>query len=347
MVDLMRGHGAQFESIDGRTVAVSYGNVQAECNALRAGAGVTDLSHTTRVMHTGPDALDLLQRLTTNDLGGLVVGEAATTVLTSEIGRVIDLFQVVRLELDRLTLISDSFDAEPLVENIDKYTILEDAVLEDVSSATARIRLRGPQARLVVGEVTEADISPVDSGEVQLVPALGEGAMLLKGNPLVRDGYELVLPVDSAEEAWEAAVSAGAVPVGHYAVGHARIKAGVPASEAELNDRVNPLEAGLDEFVSFTKGCYVGQEVIARLDTYDKVQRRLVRLDAPEGTVPGDSLESGTRTAGWVSSVSGLPENGRAAALGFVRKAFVEPGTVLSAGSGEVTVVDVPSPVAR
>ena len=343
----MRKHGAQFASINGKTVAVSYGDVQAECDALRAGAGVADLSHTTRVLHTGRDALDLLNRLTTNHLGGLDAGEVATTVLTSEIGRVIDLFQVVRLEPDRLMLISDSFDPEPLVENIDKYTILEDAVLEDVSSQTARIGIRGPEARVVAGAVAGTDISLVDSGGVQPVPVLGEGAILLRGNPLVRDGYDLVVPVDAAGQVWGATVNAGAVPVGHFALEHARIKGGVPAPGTELNDRVNPLEAGLEEFVSFTKGCYVGQEVIARLDTYDKVQRRLVRLDAPEGTAPGEPLSSGTRTAGWVTSVSGLPDNGRAAALGYVRRAFLEPGTVLSSENGEVTVVDVPAQGAR
>ena len=346
-MDLMRASGAQFKSISGNTVAVAYGDVRAECNALRAGAGVTDLSHTTCVLHTGRDVLDLLNRLTTNDLGGLDAGKVATTVLTSEIGRVIDLFQVARLEPDRLMLISDSFDPGPLVKNIDKYTILEDAVLEDVSSATARICIRGPEARAVASEVTGIDPTTVDAGGLQSVPVLGEGAMLLKGNPLVRDGYDLVMPVNGAAETWEAAVNAGAVPVGHHALEHARITAGVPAPGAELNDRVNPLEAGLEEFVSFTKGCYVGQEVIARLDTYDKVQRRLVRLDAPDGTAPGESLTSGTRTAGWVTSVSSLTDNGRVAALGYVRRAFLEPGTALSAESGEVTVVDVPSPVAR
>ena len=105
----------------------------------------------------------------------------------------------------------------------------------------------------------------------------------------------------------------GAVPIGHCALEHARIEAAFRRPGAELNDRVNPLEAGLEEFVSFTKGCYVGQEVIARLDTYDKVQRRLVRLDAPDGTAPGESLTSGTRTAGWVTSVSSLTDNGRVA----------------------------------
>ena len=151
LMDLVRERGAQFESINGRTVAVSYGDVLAECAALRDGAGVIDLSHTTRVLHTGRDALDLLNRLTTNDLGGLGVGEVATTVLTSEIGRVIDLFQVVRLGSDQLLLTSDSFDPEPMIENIDKYTILEDAVLEGALMDGTRLPDRLPETLQMAG----------------------------------------------------------------------------------------------------------------------------------------------------------------------------------------------------
>lgn len=343
----LRDSGVEYEAIGGKPVAVSFGDVRAEYETLGNRAAVVDLSHTTRVMHTGRDALDLLNRLTTNDLGGLHVAEVATTVLTSEIGRVIDVFQVVCLRPGRLMLISESIDSKPLIENIDKYTILEDADLEDVSSQIARVGIRGPQARAVAGEITEADVSSVDAGEVRYVPAFGDGAILLKGNPLVPDGYDVLIPAEAAGQVWEAAVNAGAVPVGHHALEHARIEVGIPGAGTELNDRVNPLEAGLEEFVSFTKGCYVGQEVIARLDTYDKVQRRLIRLDAPEGVESGELLESGTRSAGWVSSVSRLPSNGRAAALGYVRKAFLKPGTVLRAGSREVTVVETASPGAH
>ena len=169
--------------------------------------------------------------------------------------------------------------------------------------------------------------------------------MLFKGNPFIREGYDLVFPAGAARQLWETALNAGAAPVGHHALEHARIKAGLPAPGAELTDRVNPLEAGLDEFVSFTKGCYVGQEVIARLDTYDKVQRRLVGLEVPEGAEPGETLNSGRRTAGWVTSVSTMTNKGRSAALGYVRRAFIEPGTVLGASSGEVNVVETPSTV--
>ena len=347
MMSPLRGRGARYETVSGKPVAVSYGDVRAEYEALGTGAAVTDLGHTTRVLHTGRDALDLLNRLTTNDLGGLAAGGVATTVLTSEIGRVIDVVQVVCLTNDRLMLISESSDPDPLMENIEKYTILEDALLEDVSSGTARIGIRGPAAHVVTSKITEANMPAIDSGGVESVPVLGEGTLLLKGNPFIHDGYDLVLPVNAAEAVWKAAIDAGAVPVGHYALEHARIEAGVPAPGTELNDRVNPLEAGLDEFVSFTKGCYVGQEVIARLDTYDKVQRRLVGLDVPEGTEPGENLKSGKRTAGWVTSVSTMSTRGRSAALGYVRRAFIEPGTTLDASLGEVTVVQSPSPAFR
>ena len=344
-MDLLRGCGAKYEPVNGKPVAVSYGDVHAEYETLGAGAAVVDLGHTTRVLHTGRDALDLLNRLTTNDLGGLSAGDVSTTVLTSEIGRVIDVFQVVCLAEDRLMLISESNEPGPLIKNIDKYTILEDAVLEDMSSGTARIGIRGPLARAVMGEITGIDMSAIDSGGSQSVPLLGEGTILLNGNLFIREGYDLVFPAGAARQLWETALNAGAAPVGHHALEHGRIKAGLPAPGTELTDRVNPLEAGLDEIVSFTKGCYVGQEVIARLDTYDKVQRRLVGLDVPEGAEPGETLNSGRRTAGWVTSVSTMTNKGRSAALGYVRRAFIEPGTVLGASSGEVNVVETPSTI--
>ena len=184
LMDLLRGCGAVYEPVNGKPVAVSYGDVRAEHEVLGTGAAVADLGHTTRVLHKGGDALDLLNRLTTNDLGGLAAGGVSTTVLTSEIGRVIDVLQVVCLATDQLMLISESNEPGPLIENIEKYTILEDAVLEDVSSGTARIGIRGPLARAVTAEITGTDMSAVDSGGVQPVPILGEGVMLLKWQPV-------------------------------------------------------------------------------------------------------------------------------------------------------------------
>ena len=168
--------------------------------------------------------------------------------------RVIDVFQVVCLAEDRLLLITESTDPGPLIENIEKYTILEYAVLEDVSSVTARIGIRGPLARAVTAEITGTDMSTVNSGGAQSVPVLGEGVMLLRGNPFICEGYDLVFPAGAARQLWETAINAGAAPVGHHALEHARIKAGLPAPGAELTDRVNPLEAGWTSLSASQRG---------------------------------------------------------------------------------------------
>ena len=116
-----------------------------------------------------------------------------------------------------------------------------------------------------------------------------------------------------------------------------RIAAGVPVYGKELGEEVNPLEAGLWDAVSFTKGCYVGQEVVARLNTYEKVKRYLAKLSFEDGPLPeaGTSLTVEGKDAGKLTSVSPVAESGRRAALGYVRKKYAEPGAILIAETGD------------
>ncbi len=312
--------------------------------ALKQGVAILDLSPSTRLEHKGPDALDLLNRLTTNDLSNLTPGRAAATVLTSEIGRVIDLFMVVCLQPNRLLLISDSQNPDPLVENIRKYTIVEDAVLNDVSDSTARLAIRGPEAPRTIHALTAIDPLKVTPGEIVSLPQLPEDAFLIQiqGQPAMQTGYEILLPIEHKQSIWNAALAAGAVPASPQDSEAVRIELGVPAPGTELTSRVNPLEAGLERLISFTKGCYVGQEVIARLDTYDKVQRRLVGLTAPDRVKPGDALTADGRDVGWITSAAHVPHTSRTIALGYVRRRYAEPGTTLNANSAQATVVPLP-----
>jgi folate-binding protein YgfZ len=128
---------------------------------------------------------------------------------------------------------------------------------------------------------------------------------------------------------------------GDHAFHTARVMRGVPSPGNELSDRVNPLEAGLGRFISFTKGCYIGQEVIARLDSYDKLQRRLVRLAAYGDLRPGDTLTVKGKKAGEVTSVAALSTTRERIALGFVRRGSWEPGTELECGDVKVTVKEL------
>ena len=174
--------------------------------------------------------------------------------------------------------------------------------------------------------------------------------ILRASNPSL-DSYEvLVDDTKRAVDVWDALVAAGAIPVGEEPFNVFRVERGLPSPVSELSDRVNPLEAGLEPYVSFTKGCYMGQEVIARLDTYDKLQRRLVGLLGPgdpgseAGThlKPGSPLRTGDRVVGQVTSAVTSPALGRAIALAYIRKGHTEPGTTLESDQGPVEVVGLP-----
>ena len=153
--------------------------------------------------------------------------------------------------------------------------------------------------------------------------------------------FNVIAPSGSVEEMYSALVGAGMREMDAEDYEVFRVGAGVPVYGAELGEEVNPLEAGLWEAVSFTKGCYVGQEVVARLNTYEKVKRYLSKLSVKEGEMPepGARLTVDGKDAGKITSVAPVGVSGRRAALGYVRKKYAEPGSKLVAESGEGQVV--------
>jgi folate-binding protein YgfZ len=316
---------------DGVSV-LHFGDPQAEFDASCA---VVSRVMASRISHIGPDALDLLHRISTNDLNSLAPGRAAMTVLTSERGRVIDVLNVAFVEDGRLLLLSESAEAAPAMKWIDKFTILEDAELRDVSGELAQFALIGPSSPAVAAKVCG---KAVQAGEVVAVDASGAGAVLVSSSWADLPRVDMVVPSDRAGQMWESLRAAGAVPAGEIAFTAARIARGIPISGAELTEDSNPLEAGLKPIVDFAKGCYIGQEVVARLDTYDKLQRRLVILESGELLVAGTELADDGKRAGFVTSVSAIPVHGVYHALGYARRGSWDDGTVLQAGGVEVTV---------
>ena len=288
-------------------------------------------------LHTGPDALDLLHRITTNSLLDLEPGTAKRTVLTSEIGRVIDVVWVVMLKSDELLVISDSADYVETQRGILKYTIIEEACLHDLTNSHGRVTLLGDEAAGILGEAGFHINDGPDADVIGTVMMLGDGVTALKSDVLGVATWEIV----GAQERISAVVSeltTRDVPRLPTELLHSiRMANRVPWPSVELNDRVNPLEAGLWDLVDFDKGCYVGQEVIARLDSYDKVQRKLV---AVEPRVSGEVMpeirdgidlfaEGGGRSVGWITSVGSSIDGASSTGLAFVRNNYADAGTDL------------------
>ncbi len=294
--------------------------------------------------HRGADALDLLHRLTTNSLLDLDDKEARRTIVTSEKGRVIDSLWVIKLMSDEALLVSDSPEPSDAEEWIDKYTIIEDAEMMDFTDMASRFIVVGPRS----GECIESHLPELQSdshgtGSFRYSHELEDNRVFALRTDAA--GCETWLVVADAEQAVEISArfeSAGLQPADSGLFDFIRVKNRAPLAGFELTIDVNPLEAGLLDLIDFDKGCYVGQEVIARLDTYDKVQRRLVGFvqrdigSESDAVRVGDRLRelSRERDIGWVTSVAVDPETGSNIGLGYVRTAYAEVGTDLLTSRG-------------
>ena len=311
---------------------------QSQIDALENGCGIFLWDAATIVQHSGPDALDLLHRLTTKDLLGVGEGQSRRTALTSDRGRVVDVFLVANVDENQLLLISDSPNSERMVSAIDYYTIIEDAELTDISESRTRVSLIGPKARRTVESALNTSLEPdtiarIDFGDdpVYVISDTSRGPEITWIDVI----YETAI-FSRLVNAFE---NTGGLAVDAHNFELFRISNAIPGSGREYGEHSNPIEAGLLHLIDWDKGCYVGQEVIARLDAYDKVQRNVKVLESAAPLTEGAKLRSSDKSAGVVTSSSKLAtENGTYLSLALVRVAFIDSGTAIDAEGTTATV---------
>lgn len=307
--------------------------------AAKRYAALADLSAWGRLRMTGGDSLDLLHRLSTQDLWHIAPGQGVQTVLASEKGRVVDLLTVYRFP-EHLLLTTAPGNQGAVLAWLDKYTISEDSQALDVTSSTAMLALLGPAAA--------AMLTGVGGGALDGLPLHHHAQAVLGGREVTLarallpagGGFIVMCDSDALPAVRGVLLAAGAMELGTAVYEALRIEAGIPVFGAELGEEHNPLEAGLEECISFSKGCYIGQEVIARLDTYQKVQRRLVALRLSAGPAPasGTPLLHEGAEVGRVTSSAQEPGQDAPVALAYVRTKWAAPGTRVTVGETEAEV---------
>lgn len=336
--DLIEMHGWELPAV--------YTDIASEYQSANTAAAIHDASYLGLLKATGEDGLDLLNRLSTNEVGTLEPGQGAPTILTTDRGRILDVIIVVNAGEHILLLTSPGMQ-DSVIQFLDKHTIMEDLTVEDISSSTAMVGVWGPKSSdclAQAGNLAVDDLLPYHSISV----AVGGRQVRAISSPLAGlPGYYVLSSNDDAPAVWESLVEAGATPMGAAAYETTRISQGVPAQGTEMGDDFNPLEAGLIGSIDFTKGCYIGQEVIARLDTYKKVQKYLVKVSFSEGSVVsvGTVLTQDGKAAGKVTSVIGDPATAGDIGLAYVRTAQALAGAKFeleSPGSGTAEILSLP-----
>ncbi len=326
--------------VDGVSVPGRYTSVEEEYRAVRRYAGFFDLSHFGKLRVTGKDALDLLNRISTNDLNGLRPGMGKQSFFATEKGRVVDLCTVYAQQGSLLVRTSPN-NSESVKKWIEKYIISEDVRVEDVTNSFPMFFIAGPSSASFLKEFAHSSYKAfLDVAKMPrfnfIRTFLGSHEVFLsKTNFAIGDGYLFLVNPDDTEDIWNSLVENGrkygAVPAGLEAFEVLRIENGLPLFPNELNEDLNPLEVNIIEAISDNKGCYVGQEVIARLQTYDKVKKRLVGLVSdsrmPRGAKIYDAKSGADTEIGHVTSSAKSPGLNKEIALAYVAMQQVVPGS--------------------
>jgi folate-binding protein YgfZ len=306
---------------------------EAEVRACRAIAGLFDLPGAVVVRVSGADAADYLHRRLSRSVTPSAPGSAIHACLLGGDGRMLSDIRLLVCAPDDFLLFGEPCVADSLAAQIDRFVILEDLVVEDMTRATGALALDGPKVQAILGEA--AGVPSVQFADGRCVRATVAGvavwcaAMRTIGMP----GALVLCPSRHLPEVRSALLAAvvrsGGAQCGADSRRTLRIENGVPQFGVDMDQTTIPLEAGLTHCIDFDKGCFPGQEVVARIHNLGHPAKVLVGflLDAEELPAEGEKVFAGERAVGWITSVARSPSVGRLIALGYVKWDLREPGT--------------------
>ncbi len=316
------------------TVSVSDRDYQA----LTSGAAVQPRPHFGILCLRERDRADFLQRMTTNDIARLQPGQAAVTILTSPMARIDAVFTVLCRQ-DDLMLLASEGQSDDLRQRLQSQIFFMDKVtVTNDSAELGRLRMLGQTA----AELLQSVGLPKPESEDQFLE--DDGVTVLRQDRYDLPGFEIIAPVNAVVALQERMADAGAVVlVGNDSYEARRVELGRPRPGKELTDAFTPLEAGMAWVCAENKGCYTGQEIIARQLTYGKVTRSLVRLRSELPLQEGATVSVNGRSFGTVTSGAHSPSAGPVALAVLKRPHNVEGAEVTVEGIA-ANVEQIPSP---
>jgi len=328
--------GAVFHEYRDWELPERYQDPTQEHRVVRERVGLIDLAHRTLMRVTGKDRTRYLNGMLTNDIKAHAEGEGCYACLLSPQGKVLADLEVYTLS-DAYLIDLEATWKERALDHLNKYLIADDVTLQEMDGVLSLFALQGPEAGGVLQRLVGPLPLPPEPYRHLEARYEGVACRVICSDLTGERGFKLIVPQEKAEALWQAMIEASASPVGMAAFNTLRIEAGIPWYGVDFDEGNFPQEADIEErAISFTKGCYIGQEFVIRIAHRGHVNRRVsgFTLEGEDLPAGGDRIVKDGKEVGRITSVTFSPALGKIVALGMLRRECWEPGTSVEVERG-------------
>jgi folate-binding protein YgfZ len=346
--------GATFAPFHGCTFPEQFTAFANEYRAAREAVAIFDTNWHTIVELSGPDRVRYLNAIVSNDVKTLGEGRGTLALLLNPQGHILAELEIYALQ-DKLLVLSHASVRERTVATLDKFIIMDDVTLSDVTDQFGSLAIEGPRAGTVIAEACRLSLEGFSEQAIAEVQIDGVACHLIRHSHFGLPGAEIIAPREHLGLLWKnlraSVVAQHGAAIGMRALNSLRLEAGIPWFPDDFNDTVIPHEAALEAtHISFTKGCYTGQEIVERVRSRGQVSRRRVQLNfsiadppAPltrlyaRDTATGDAIAE-SKEVGIITSSSFSPAANAAIGMAYVRREHNVPGAILAFNGGTAEV---------
>jgi len=341
-----RARGAELVEQDGWILPARFGAPLEEYEAVRSAVGLLDMCDYTALSVTGPDRVSYLQGMVSNDVKKLAPGSGVYAAVLDVNGKILADLRVLCAEESFIILLKESLK-EKVIAQLNRYLVADDVEISDTAGRYGMISLQGPHALLLLSAVAPHQDSPVHRVDHRLLRIAEREVRAIRATHTGEEGFDLLMEVgDLAPVVGEIERAGTALALrwtGLQAQEILRVEAGLPRYGIDMDEDNLLLETGLNQSVSFNKGCYIGQEVIERVRSLGHVNRKLagIALNGENPAQRGDKIHSEGKEIGRVTSSVFSPKIGRPIALGYVHRDYLETGTTVSIERNEERIAGI------
>jgi folate-binding protein YgfZ len=348
LAEIHRSAGAKLGVWFGCALPDDFGDWQREYFFAKQSVALIDKNYRAYVSLTGPDRTRYLNAILTNNVKDLQPSQGSASLLLSPQGRILAEIET-HAQADKLFCVSYAVIRERLMETLDKFIIMDDVTLTDETERHGTLALEGPAAAKLIAELAGLDLNSLadlGSAEVRIESVPCTVTRKTFGEAATAD---ILTARENLAPLWrnlhDKTKTAGGGAIGYTALNALRLEQGIPWFGYDFGDKQIPHEAGLqDSHISYTKGCYTGQEIVERVRSRGQVNRRRVELIFLGSRVPsmGEILTSDGKEVGFVTRASATPSRPFAIGMGYLRKENNAPGTQVGWAGGTAKVSKFP-----